>query len=1234
MSNENTLSQGKGPYSSTNMAVSTFETAMRQLQESPPPPRVRYDCDPCIERSEVDIQVILHGSKNSLFWEQAAQAIVQTCRSMRVNLLNHVGNNVPYWDDHESGSDLLYDEYNPSQMVEDIRKVTQQYRQQSSNQRGHALIVSLPTAEVEEAAQQAIAAGVPVFGMNTGYDRAQELGLLTFVAMDEFKAGQAAGQEILRMTTDDDMMANTSLTAGDSLGKLQNTTKVLYINHEWGNFALEQRRNGLEDVLEETSASKNASFEVVELVISDSTGEGITEATLSQSLEGCPYHAIVSGQHIGQSVVEAIQSACGDGDEEKHVIKGVFDTSEFVYRAIAVGDVDFAISQQHWLQSSVTAAMASLFASSTGMHLQYSVESNSGTYLSGPEVLTLQSGAVGGDTVVKQKDKVPFPTDTQQTCEEQAFPICTVGSEENNAERIVDGDDECPCFDRRKLTIAVVSHGTETEDFWVGMRSAAQQAALDMNVELDWELFSHSESNQALHNKMASQMISKCQSGVDGMVVSIPSEVVELAIRTCVELNIPTISINANSNNLSQKLGLLHHVAQDEFNAGEVAGRRLIEAGGTRGLCINHAPGVGSTFDRCAGFRKALESAEAEFVGEVEVLIDNTDITKTRVEDFVNENANGDWTSLGMLSMGQALIPTLRQLANDHPEAVAGTFDTSTELGQALEANEVLFGIDQQPFLQGYSPILVLTLFAQTKQALGNHYLLSGPSLVLEAASPSEEQCKAEVYPVCLPPVEIEENKLGNLRILGYILGSVIVALSLVFAVIVFLYRLRPNIRQSQPFFLLMICLGGALMGSTIFPLAIDDDICEGNGCDSACMSAPWLFTLGFTFVFAALYSKLMRLNQLMKNAASFKHIQVTVADVLMPFTLQLTLNLAFLTTWTAADPMFYSRVEVSSTESYGICRLGDGGVSIAMAALIFSVNLLALIVALWEAYKARKVTYELSDGGSVTMVVVSIFQVAVVGVPILPLTRDDPQASFLLKTGLVFVISLSSLLFIFVPVFKKKGLANRAQAAVALSSRVNTINHPSGMFKNSSGPYDESASQFMSRTELETMSPREAKCSQVSEIGIVEESAEFSPQEGNAIEVSSFLARLVVLLRDGVLGRKDVMDAMEQVTTSGIIDEESSTTLIDSAGSRAKTSLKEVAGFIQTRKLTEDLGEYVDSRKDTPNHDIVVGVLHEYDVLPQKDPVTEADCGNEVLEDDPDDEERLVSSDDKVHLT
>ena len=61
-----------------------------------------------------------------------------------------------------------------------------------------------------------------------------------------------------------------------------------------------------------------------------------------------------------------------------------------------------------------------------------------------------------------------------------------------------------------------------------------------------------------------------------------------------------------------------------------------------------------------------------------------------------------------------------------------GTFDLSGEIAQGIKDGVINFGIDQQPYLQGYVPVMVLTLYNRYGVLPGNN-VNSGPGFVTKA---------------------------------------------------------------------------------------------------------------------------------------------------------------------------------------------------------------------------------------------------------------------------------------------------------------------------------------------------------------------------------------------------------------------------------------------------------------------------------------------------------------------
>ena len=130
-----------------------------------------------------------------------------------------------------------------------------------------------------------------------------------------------------------------------------------------------------------------------------------------------------------------------------------------------------------------------------------------------------------------------------------------------------------------------------------------------------------------------------------------------------------------------------------------------------------------------------------------------------------------------------------------------------------------------------------------------------------------------------------------------------------------------------------------------------------------------------------------------------------------------LSLNLIFLTGWTIVDPLRWVRVMDGEFDSYGECE-AEGEQWKGFFSAILVVNISALVAALREAYKARHISDEFSESVYIGFAILSMLQALVIGVPIAMLVDDDPEARLFAYTGVLFVLSMSLLLLIFVPKF------------------------------------------------------------------------------------------------------------------------------------------------------------------------------------------------------------------------
>jgi simple sugar transport system substrate-binding protein len=282
-----------------------------------------------------------------------------------------------------------------------------------------------------------------------------------------------------------------------------------------------------------------------------------------------------------------------------------------------------------------------------------------------------------------------------------------------------------PSGDRSELRFAVVTHGQASDPFWSVVQNGVNQAAEDMRVQVDYnspETYDLVEMSQLIDAAVASQP--------DGLVVSIPdADALGDSIKAAVDAGIPVISINSGSD-VAAEFGLLTHVGQTEYEAGVGAGQRMGEAGVTKALCVNQEVGNVALDERCRGFTDGL----SESGGTVEVVavdLNNPTESQSRIEAALSANPDID----GVLTLGPTgAAPALEALrSSDQLGTIQlATFDLSPDVLEAIAAGDMLFAIDQQQYLQGYLPIVLLTLYATNLNTIANPVLMTGPGFVTQ----------------------------------------------------------------------------------------------------------------------------------------------------------------------------------------------------------------------------------------------------------------------------------------------------------------------------------------------------------------------------------------------------------------------------------------------------------------------------------------------------------------------
>ena len=266
--------------------------------------------------------------------------------------------------------------------------------------------------------------------------------------------------------------------------------------------------------------------------------------------------------------------------------------------------------------------------------------------------------------------------------------------------------------------IVVVSHGQAHDPFWSVVKNGVDDAAKTMGVTAEYrapDTFDMVAMSQLIDAAVASKP--------DGIVVSIPdADALGDSIRAAVASGIPVISMNSGSD-VRKKLGALLHVGQTEFEAGLGGGEKMKAAGVTKALCVNQEVGNVALDLRCEGFAKGLG-------GNVEVLAVTMDPTEVRNQVIAKLTKSKDIG--GILTLGptgaEPVLAALEQ-AGLIGKIKFGTFDLSPNVLKAISAGKMMFAIDQQQYLQGYLPIVILSLHAKYGLMPGAD-VLTGPGFV------------------------------------------------------------------------------------------------------------------------------------------------------------------------------------------------------------------------------------------------------------------------------------------------------------------------------------------------------------------------------------------------------------------------------------------------------------------------------------------------------------------------
>ncbi|MBC8248491.1 MAG: sugar ABC transporter substrate-binding protein [Anaerolineales bacterium] len=274
----------------------------------------------------------------------------------------------------------------------------------------------------------------------------------------------------------------------------------------------------------------------------------------------------------------------------------------------------------------------------------------------------------------------------------------------------------------KKLNFILVQHALCAWDsFWCTVQQGIADAAEDMGVDVT--VLGPDEFNLEKTASLIDQAVAAQPDGI-GLTVTDPVLFKEPIMRA-LDAGIPVLAYNAGAGPVADGIPYMTYLGMDEYQGGYQGGRRLAAQGGTRGVCINQQVGHAGLDKRCKGFSDAM--AEAGIAAEVLAISDDPAESQTVISDYYAAHPDTDiFLTLGP-NGANPFYAFLEDAGLGADEFVHGTFDLSPEIVANIENGTTIFGIDQQPYLQGYTAVMWL--------AMVNRYGIT-PALPVMATGP------------------------------------------------------------------------------------------------------------------------------------------------------------------------------------------------------------------------------------------------------------------------------------------------------------------------------------------------------------------------------------------------------------------------------------------------------------------------------------------------------------------
>src|SRR3954452_7097997 len=253
----------------------------------------------------------------------------------------------------------------------------------------------------------------------------------------------------------------------------------------------------------------------------------------------------------------------------------------------------------------------------------------------------------------------------------------------------------------KKLKFVLVNHVT-TNPFFVPTKYAAEDACKLLGCSYQW-----TGSQNSNVNEMVNAMNTAITSGANGIgVCLVDKKAFNSPTDAALKAKIPVVAYNADEKSNNR----LCYIGQDLFVSGQEMGKRIKDLVGSGDVALFIAtPGSSNIQPRIDGAQQALKGSS------VKPHVVATGAALPAELSVIDSYATGHPNTKGYFAVDagstQGLAQTIQKHSLRDKGVKGGGYDLTPVTQKLLAADQIDFTIDQQPYLQGFIPILQLFMY-------------------------------------------------------------------------------------------------------------------------------------------------------------------------------------------------------------------------------------------------------------------------------------------------------------------------------------------------------------------------------------------------------------------------------------------------------------------------------------------------------------------------------------------